>query len=54
MLMEISDAHVRQGSFFKDLEAKERSRKLMTTLDALNGRLGRNAVALGAAGTSKV
>jgi DNA polymerase V len=54
MLMDISGAQVRQGSFFEDLEGKERSRKLMQAMDALNGRLGRNAVALGAAGTGRV
>jgi DNA polymerase V len=54
MLLDISGAQASQGSFFEDLEAKERSRKLMRAVDALNGRLGRNTVALGAAGTGKV
>ena len=51
MLLDLQDASVHQGELALDDETPDRS-ALMTTLDRLNDRFGRGAVALASTGQS--
>jgi DNA polymerase V len=53
MLTLISDKATRQETLFDEPLQRERSEKLMATLDAINAEFGRDTVKTGASGTDK-
>jgi DNA polymerase V len=52
MLMDLSPNTAAQGSLFDSARPREETKKVMATLDALNGRFGRDTIQLGSAGTT--
>ncbi|MFH1657915.1 MAG: translesion error-prone DNA polymerase V subunit UmuC [Pseudomonadota bacterium] len=53
MLSEIRPAEAIQASLFLDNETDDRAKKLMATMDAINGRWGRGAMRIAAEGIQK-
>ena len=53
MLMGLTDKSVQQGTLFDETTVPQRSSKMMATMDALNGRFGRDKLRLASSGLSR-